>query len=126
MINVKIEKTNLLYEELSKDTLRLARAIYNTHVGDNYYLDLEIKFKNICSLLNLQPTNESINYIKTLFIELNEPICVKNFTYKNKTFPMRFVIFCTYTFTNDSVKLELSEEYLEVEANYMLDSFLIK
>ncbi len=124
MINIEIEKTNLLYEELSEDALRLARAIYNTHVKNDYYLDMQINLKNVYNLLNLEESTESINYIKNLFIELNEPICVKNFLYKHKTYPMRFVIFCNYTFTDDAIELELSEEYLEVEARYMLDAFL--
>ncbi len=124
MINEEIKKNNLLHEELSEDALRLARAIYNTHIENGRRLDMEVKYKSIYSLLNIEESIDSINYIKTLFIELNEPICVNNFKYKHKTYPMRFVVFCNCTFTDIAVELELSEEYLEVEAKYMLDAFL--
>ena len=124
MDNQKIQKAYLLHEDLSEDALRLARAIYNTHIENGCYLDMSIKLKCIFTLLNIQESIDSINYIKALFIELNEPICVKNFRYKHKTYSTHFVVFCTYSFTDTSVELELSEEYLEVEAKYMLDAFL--
>jgi len=124
MINSKIEKANLLCEELSVDALHLARAIYNTYIENNFDLSMEIKLSVIYNLLNLQPSNDSLKYIKSVLIELNEPVCVKNFKYKNKIYNMRFVAFCTYSFSSNSIELELSEEFLEVEANYMLDSFL--
>ncbi len=124
MINAKIEKSNLFHEELSQNALKLARAIYNTHIENRCYLNMSIKLKRIYALLNIEESIDSLNYIKTLFIELNEPICVKNFTYKHKTYSARFLMFCTYSFSDTSVELELNEEYLEVEANYMLDAFL--
>jgi len=124
MINETIEKTNLLCEELSEDAIRFSRAIYNTYIKNDYDFYMEIKLSVIYNLLNLQPTNDSLNYIKNILIELNEPICVKNFKYRNKNYPMRFVAFCNYTFTTNSIELELSGEFLEVEEKYMLDSFL--
>ncbi|MCF6330508.1 MAG: hypothetical protein L3I99_03040 [Sulfurimonas sp.] len=124
MINTEIIKTNLFHEELSEDTLKLARAIYNTHIENRYYLNMSIKLIKIYALLNIEESIDSLNYIKTLFMELNEPIFVKNFTYKHKTYSSRFFIFCTYSFSDTSVELLLNEEYLEVEANYMLDAFL--
>ncbi len=119
-----IEKQTLLYEPFSADALKLARAIHNTYIEDEEELFMEIKIKNVLNLLNLNSGVESLRYIRNLFEELNEPLCVKNFKYFANTYKMRFVVFCTYNIKEETIEIELSEEFLHVEQEYMLDPFL--
>jgi len=120
----QIHKQKLLCEPFSEDALKLARAIYNTYIEDDKELFMEIKIQTILSLLKLQSSKQSTNYIRHLLEELNEPLAVRDFKFYAKTHPMRFVVFCTYTMNENSIELELSEEFLHVEEEYMIDSFL--
>ncbi|WP_294967037.1 hypothetical protein [Sulfurimonas sp.] len=120
----EIKKQKLLQEPLDADAQKLARAIYNTHLENNNDLFMRIKIKSILTLLNLQSSNEAIKYVRFLFEELNEPLCVKNFKYYSKTYPMRFVVFCSYKIKDETIEIMLSEEFLHVEDEYMLDPFL--
>lgn len=120
----KIKRQKLLSEPFSQDSLKLARALYNTYKNDGEDLYMEIKIKSVVSLLGLRTGKEALEYIETLLEELNEPIAVKNFKLYAKVYPIRFVVFCKYRINDDIIKVELSEEYLEVESKYMLDSFL--
>ncbi len=120
----KIKRQKLLSEPFSKDALKLARALYNTYKNNGDDLYMEIKLKTVVSLLGLRSGKEAVEYIETLLEELNEPIAVKNFKLFAKVYPIRFVVFCKYRINDDIIKIELSEEYLEVESKYMLDSFL--
>ena len=119
----QIQKQTLLHEPLSKDAVKLGRAIYNTYV-ENEELDMHISVKKLFDLFHLQGTNESLAYIKSVFIELTEPLIVKNFKFWSNVYPMRIVTFCNYEFSGNIVDIELSEEFLEVEKNYMVDNFL--
>ncbi len=119
-----IEKQKLLYETISDDALKLARAIYNTYIENDKDLFMEIKILTILNLLNLQSSKDAIKYIRYLLEELNEPLCVKNFKYFSKIYPMRFVVFCTYVIKDGMIEIELSDEFLHVEDEYMLDPFL--
>nr|MDA3907657.1 hypothetical protein [Sulfurimonas sp.] len=92
----EIKKQKLLQEPFDNDALKLARAIYNTYLENDKEFFMEIKIKNIFNLLKLQSSKEVLKYIRFLFEELNEPLCVKNFKYYAKTYPMRFVVFCSY------------------------------
>ena len=121
-----IQKQKLLSEPLSKDALKFARAIYNTYLEDDENLCMIIKIQSILNLLKLQYCKGSIEYIKELFEEINEPLFVKNFKFNGEIFPTRFVIFCKYEIVDKTIKIELSEEFLQVESQYMIDSFLNK
>ena len=120
----EIIKQKLLQEPFDADALKLARAIYNTYLENDKELFMEIKIKNILNLLKLQSSKESLKYIRYLFEELNEPLCVTNFKFYAKTYPMRFVVFCNYTIKEETIEIELNEEFLHVEEAYMLDPFL--
>nr|WP_321267830.1 hypothetical protein [uncultured Sulfurimonas sp.] len=120
----EIKKQKLLLEPFSKDALKLARAIYNTYLENDKELFMEIKNKSLLNLLKLQSGIESMRYIRYLLEELNEPICVKDFKYYAKTYPMRFVVFCSYKIKDETIEIELSDEFLHVEDEYMLDPFL--
>jgi hypothetical protein len=85
---------------------------------------MTIKLSTAVSLLGLREGEESIEYIESLLEELNEPIAVKNFKFLAKVYPLRFVVFCKYSMNDDIIDIELSDEYLEVESKYMIDSFL--
>lgn len=124
MILHEIQKQKLLHEPLEADVLKLARAIYNTHVKDNHELFMDIKISTILNLLNLQKSDKSLKYIQYLFEELNEPLCVKNFKFYANIYPMRFIYFCTYSIQSDFIEIELSEEYLYAIENYMIDPYL--
>lgn len=124
-MNTEIEKQTLLSEPLSQDTLRLARALYNTYEeNDDDDLDMDIKIEAILRLLKLENTQDSLLYIRKLLEELNEPLGVKDFTFEGKRYPLRFVTFCKYSFHNEILHIQLSQEYLDVQKNYMLDAFL--
>ncbi len=124
MINRDIEKKILLGAALSEDELKLARAIYNTHVKLSYELDLEISIQSIIKLLNLPDAKESLRYIQKVFQEINEPLLVRNFHFRAKHYDMKFVTFCSYKIVGSLIEIALHEDFLEVEKNYMLDSFL--
>ncbi|MFT7005017.1 MAG: hypothetical protein ACJAWW_002383 [Sulfurimonas sp.] len=119
-----IDKQKLLQEPYDEDTLKLARAIYNTYMQNDKDIHMEIKIENILKLLKLRQSKKAISYIKYLFEELNEPLCVKNFKFFAKIHPLRFVVFCNYVIKDEIIEIELSEEFLHVEQEYMLDSFL--
>ena len=119
----EIIKQNLLGEPLSDNALKLARAIYNTYITYDD-LDMEIKFETFFKLLNLHPCKDSIDDVQNLLEELNEPLAVRNFEFHGETTQLKFVQFCTYSIHKETIEINLSEEYLHVQENYMLDSFL--
>lgn len=120
----EIIKHNLLAEPLSPDALKLARGIYNTHISLDEEFEMEIKIPIFYKLLNLQPSEASINYIQDLLEELNEPLAIRNFEFNKEKIQLKFVQFCCYKIGNESIKIELSEEYLHAQREYMLDCFL--
>ena len=122
---VSIIKQNLLHEPLSSDALRLAHGIYNTYIEQDEESPMEIKITNFYKLLHLDPCEKSINKIQELLEELNEPLAVKNFEFRGEKTQLKFVQFCTYKITKESIIIEISPEYLHVQREYMLDSFLI-
>ena len=120
----EIIKRNLLAEPLSENAIKLARGIYNTHIAMDEDLSLEIKFQNIFKLLNLHPCKDSIKDIQNLLEEINEPLAVRNFEFEGETIQLKFIQFCTYEIGEETIKIELSPEYLHAQSEYMLDSFL--
>ncbi|MDY0122992.1 hypothetical protein [Sulfurimonas sp.] len=124
MIKKEIVKRNLLAEPLSLNAMKLARGIYNTYLAMDEDLSLEIKLQNIFKLLNLQPCKDSINEIQDLLEEINEPLAVRNFEFEGESIQLKFVQFCTYEIGEETIKIELSPEYLHAQSEYMLDSFL--
>jgi hypothetical protein len=119
----KIKKQELLHEPLSEDAVKLGRAIYNTFL-ENGELEMKVEISKFFKLFKLPATNESLQQIKDIFIELTEPLVVKNFKFWAEIYPIRIVTFCLYTFEGNYVNIKLSEEFLEVEKNYMIDNFL--
>ncbi len=120
----QIVKQQLLAEPFSEDALRLARAIYNTYIEDDKNLFMEINLKTVSSLLKIPYNIKAVQYIIKLLEELNEPLLVKNFKYFAKTSEMKFLQFCKYKINKETIEIELSEEFLLAESEYMLDKFL--
>jgi len=123
---MEIIKQKLLAEPFSMSALKLARAIYFTHLVDDKNLYLEIKISSIQTLLNLDSEEETIERVHTLLNELNEPLAVKDFNFFGKIYPLRLIVFCKYKINEDILEIELSDEFLYAEHEYMLDSFLVK
>ncbi len=120
----EIQKQRLLSEPFSDDVLKLARAIYNTYLLNDKELEMSLQLTTMFKLFHLQPSNDSVSYLQGLLIELNEPLCVRNFKEGNKVYPMRFINFCEYKFTPNTLEIELHQDFLDVEHYYMEDSFL--
>jgi hypothetical protein len=119
-----VEKQCLLKEKYSKDALRLAHAIYNTHFTNDQDLYLNIKLERVLSLFKISNNPQSIAYIIELFEELNEPLGVKNFEFRNRKYKLRFITFCKYKIKDGWIIIELCEEFLHAEKVYMKDKFL--
>ncbi|MDD2567317.1 MAG: hypothetical protein PHS10_04975 [Thiovulaceae bacterium] len=119
-----IQKQKLLAEPYSDDALKLARAIYSTYVKDEKDPYMKIKTSIVIKLLKLEDHENPLLYIKMLLEELNEPIAVKNFKYYATIYPVRLLTFCTYTLDAEYLELELNEEFLHAEKEYMTDPFL--
>jgi len=124
MKSKEIIKQNLLAEPLSDNALRLARGIYNTYIAQDEELSLEIKIPTFFKLLNLHPCKDSILDIQNLLEELNEPLAVRNFEFNGEVTQLKFIQFCNYKIGEETIKIELSPEYLHAQSEYMLDSFL--
>lgn len=120
----EIIKQNLLSAPLSPKALKFARGVYNTYISHDEELSLEIKMSTIFKLLDLHPCVDSINDVRDILEELNEPLAVRNFEFNGEKIQLKFVQFCCYKIEKESVKLELSPEYIYVQRYYMLDSFL--
>lgn len=120
----KIQRQKLLSEPFSLDALKLSRALYYTYLNSDKELHMQIKLKTIYSLLKLTQSEESWAYVVHILDELNEPIGVKNFKFYAKTYALRFIIFCKYKLNGDTIEIELSEEYLHAEKEYMIEQFL--
>jgi len=118
------QKQYLLGEIFSQDALRLARAIYNTYIEDEKDLYMEIHLEKLTSLFNIANDKEGIHYLSNLFEEINEPISVKNFKFYGEEYELRFMQFCKYEIREDIVMIELNEEFLLAEKEYMIDKFL--
>ena len=123
---MEIIKQQLLSEPLSLEAIKLARAIYFTHLKDETNLYLEVKISSIMKLLHLRSNKETTQWVRQLLKELNEPLAVKNFDFFGAKYPVRFITFCKYNINNEILEIELSEEFLHAESEYMLDSFLTR
>lgn len=116
----RIEKQELIRGVLSKDALQLAQALYSTYLLSDRDPSIKTSVSKLCRLLG----NISQERLEEIFSELNEPIMVKDFTFRGKFFSRIVLQFCKYTHDGEDLLIELSESYLEAMKNYMLDPFL--
>ena len=84
-----------------------------------------IKISTVEKILKLEEDENSLGYIRMLLEELCEPIAVKNFKYFGNLYPVRLLRLLTYKFDNGHVEIELSEEFLYAEQEYMIARFLV-
>ncbi|MBU1928060.1 hypothetical protein KKG77_03580 [bacterium] len=117
-------KLNLFKVPLSNEALKVARALYNTYLIKNRELHLEIKLQAFVNLLKIPYDTYAIEYILSIFEELNEPLEVLNFRYEKNFYPRRFIFFCKYEIIHDTIIIDISGEYFHAHDNYMSDTFL--
>ena len=105
---------------ISNDAYKLANAIYNTYkIDEDAYLS--ISAKNLINLFPHLSVYESIFKIRALFMEINEPILIQHFEYRNRYISWKTISFCycdnCIEDINDVLELELDEMYLELLEN---------
>lgn len=123
-----ITKQPLIKEPLSKDAKRLALSIYSTYVMQDEESYMYISLDKLYHLFELPKTHDSLERIIEIFMDLTEPIAVKDFEYKGKKHPEIILTFCNFKVIekdgDDHMEIEINEMYLEAMKNYMLDPFL--
>lgn len=120
----QVTKQVLFSEPLTGDALKLIRAIYSTYINNDKDLFMSIKVSAIYRVLRLEDSEEAFSYIQQLFTEINEPVMVRDFKYRAKIYPMRFLFFCDYSFDGEDIEIEINEEFLHAEKEYMISPFL--
>jgi hypothetical protein len=115
---------------LSPDAVKLANALYNTYVQEDYP-QLEISVKRLCELFGFHgftPKPDDLDYIRGLFDELNEPIAVIDFKYRHKLYEWMAMQFCTFEKPwrndDDTIEVLINEMYLEAVREYMEKPFI--
>jgi hypothetical protein len=111
----------------SQDAIKLANAIYQTYVFEEYS-HLKLSVKRLCEVFKFDHTSETIAYFKLLFAELNEPVAVTNFTYEEHLYKWLVLDFCSFEKTwNDEdeyVYVAINEIYLSAMQTLMSEPFI--
>lgn len=115
---------------LSDEAKRLANAIYNTYVQEQYPY-IEISVKKLYQMFGEDHYTHSITefeHLKGIFEELNEPVALTNFKYGSKTYPWVIVQFCEFErdwkIEDETIEIQISEMYLAALKEYMDEPFL--
>ena len=123
-----IEKQELIKEPLASKTLKLAESIYSTYVVNEKDPYMQISVEKLYKLLGLENEANPFKALMNIFVDLTEPIIVRNFEYKIKKYPQMILSFCTFKEIKEEgkhmIEIELNEMYLEAMKNYMLNPFL--
>jgi len=123
-----IEKQDLIKEPLSKNTLKLAQSIYSTYIVNEKDPYMYISLKKLYNLFGFDDSAESLEKLLEIFVDLTEPIAVKEFEYERKKYPVKILTFCTFTEIEKDgdghMEIELNEMYIEAMKNYMKNPFL--
>lgn len=116
--------------ELSDDAVKLANALYNTYVQEDYPY-LQVSVKRLCEIFGYSgytPGPEALAHIRTLFEELNEPIAVVNFKYGSRTYDWKVLSFCRFEKPwqeeDATIEIVIDEMYLAAVAAYMERPFI--
>jgi len=116
--------------DLSDDAVRLANAIYNTYVQENYPY-LEVGVKRLCQIFGFTGytlAKADLDYVRGLFEELNEPIAVVDFKYGSKTYPWKALQFCAFEKPwkdeDENIEIVINEMYLAAVQEYMEKPFI--
>lgn len=116
--------------ELSDDAVKLANAIYNTYVQEDYPY-LEIGVNRLCQIFGYTGythSREDLDYIRGLFEELNEPIAVVDFKYGAKTYDWKALQFCSFEKpwqdADQTIEIVINEMYIAAVSEFMEDPFI--
>jgi hypothetical protein len=116
--------------ELSEDAVRLANAVYNTYVQEDYPY-LEITVKRLCEIFGFTGYThrpEELDYIRGLFEELNEPIAVVDFKYGSRVYDWKALQFCSFEkpWRNEDTTIEIviNEMYVAAVREFMEKPFI--
>ncbi len=112
----------------SDDAIKLANAIYQTYlVEDTPYLTLSVK--RLCDIYAFEHTQETVQYFKELFVELNEPVVITDFTYEKKLYPWLVIEFCSFEevwhYEDEHVEIVVNEMFLSAMQKLMPEPFII-
>lgn len=116
--------------ELSDDAIKLANAIYNTYVQEDYPY-LEIGVHRLCEIFGFTGythSKDELDYIRGLFEELNEPIAVVDFKYGSKTYDWKALQFCAFEKPwqdeDKTIEIVINEMYIAAVGEYMEKPFI--
>ncbi len=116
--------------ELSQDAIKLANMLYNTYrqEGGPY---LRISVQRLCEVfgfIHYTCSTEEKQSLRDLFDELNEPIRVVDFKYKNRVFEWEILQFCSFEKSweedDEYIDLILNEMFIAAMKEYMEESFI--
>ncbi len=79
----------------SEAAIKLANAIYQTYMLDESS-HIKISVKRLCEVFGRKHTPETISYFKSLFEELNEPVVITDFTYREHFYQWMILQFCSF------------------------------
>lgn len=116
------EKQKVFNNVIDKSSIKLARAIYNTHLQNNENLLINVKVQSIVKLLGFK--DNSVSKIIGVLEDINEPLLIQNFECCGKFFQKKFIKFCDYFINDDTIQIKLNREFLHAQENYMIESFL--
>ncbi len=132
MVNMKSDALNPFIDfTLSKDAIKLANMIYNTYKQENDPY-LVVSVQRLCAVFGFRHytcSKKEKQILRDLFDELNEPIRVIDFKYKNRTYEWKSLQFCTFEKSwedeDTSIELMLNEMYIAAMKEYLEeDSFI--
>ena len=123
-----IEKQHLIKEPLEKETLKLAQAIYSTYIVNEKDPYMSIPVDKLYTLLGFEKTPDSLNKLIDVFVDLTEPIVVREFEYMGKRYEEIILTFCDFKIIEQDghkqMEIEVNEMYLKAMKYYMTDPFL--
>ena len=123
-----IEKQHLIKEPLEKETLKLAQAIYSTYIVNEKDPYMSIPVEKLYTLLGFEKTPDSLNKLIDVFVDLTEPIAVREFEYMGKRYEEIILTFCDFKIIEQDghkqMEIEVNEMYLKAMKYYMTDPFL--
>lgn len=115
-------------QQLIKEPLKLAQVIYGTYVANDEDPYMYMPLKRLYALFGLDDSSESRERVLGMFLELMEPIQVKDFEFFGKNYSEIVLEFCSFNEIEKDgelyMEIELNEMYLEAMKNYMIDPFL--
>ena len=115
---------------LSDDAVKLANAIYNTYVQEDYPY-LEISVNRLCEIFGFggyAHRHQDLEYIRGLFEELNEPIAVVDFKYGSRLYDWKALTFCSFEKpwgdSDETIEIVINEMYIAAVQRYMEKPFI--